>query len=553
MEPWLAIGDFNEAMWGYEHFSACPRPERQMVAFRDAIADCKLTDLRFTGLPYTYDNGRGGNANVKVRKESWERHKPRIFRYEIMWERLESLAVEIKNAWCTDASREGLGGVVAALKQVHGALRSWSKQHFGMVTKELEELRASLEEAKTDPLCSDREVRRITDRMDELLYREEMMWLQRSQIAWLKEGDKNTSYFHKQAVWRARINKIKKLKDQEGNWCDDPRQMQCMASEFFNDLYSADPNVVPDELIDLIEPKISDTMNNDLCQDFSTEEIADALFQMGPLKAPGPDGFLARFFQRHWEVVKEDLVAAVKGFFRDGYLPPGVNDTAIVIIPKGADPVELKDFRPIGLCNVIYKVISKCLKGRGKDFGAYKLYLSKAYDRVDWGFLQSLMEKLGFQSRWIGSSSSSEQGRAVWKKVWSVKVPSKVNVFIWKIVNNGLPTLVNKKHRHLEQQDICQTGETTIGVVIGDWVGDLKLTAWRVIFHCRDAKEAEARACLEGVHLAHRWPEIPMIMESDCHSVVTKLKENTRDRSSIWQLVEEAREVGGQLSRIDFS
>ena len=56
----------------------------------------------------------------------------------------------------------------------------------------------------------------------------------------------------------------------------------------------------------------------------------------------------------------------------------------------------------------------------------------------------------------IGTSSSSEQGRAVWKKVWSVKVPSKVNVFIWKIVNNGLPTLVNKKHRHLEQQDICQ-------------------------------------------------------------------------------------------------
>ena len=98
-----------------------------------------------------------------------------------------------------------------------------------------------------------------------------------------------------------------------------------------------------------------------------------------------------------------------------------------------------------------------------------------------------------------------------------------------------------------------QTGETTIGVVIRDWVGDLKLTAWRVIFHCRDAKEAEARACLEGVHLAHRWPEIPMIMESDCHSVVTKLKENTRDRSSIWQLIEGACKVWGQLSRIEFS
>jgi len=73
---------------------------------------------------------------------------------------------------------------------------------------------------------------------------------------------------------------------------------------------------------------------------------------MGPLKAPGLDGFPARFFQRHWEVVKDDVVAAVQGFFQDSYLPPGVNDTTIVLIPKGSDPEELKDFRPISLCNV---------------------------------------------------------------------------------------------------------------------------------------------------------------------------------------------------------
>jgi hypothetical protein len=62
---------------------------------------------------------------------------------------------------------------------------------------------------------------------------------------------------------------------------------------------------------------------------------------MGPLKAPGPDG------------LKEDIVRAVQKFFRDGIMPPGINDTAIVLIPKGDNPEELKDFLPISLCNVI--------------------------------------------------------------------------------------------------------------------------------------------------------------------------------------------------------
>lgn len=162
---------------------------------------------------------------------------------------------------------------------------------------------------------------------------------------------------------------------------------------------------------------------------------------MGPLKAPGPDGFPTRFYQRHWEVLKNDVVAAVEKFFEDGILPSGINDTAIVLILKGPNPKELKDFRPISLCNVIYKIISKCLvnhlrpfldqiiskeqsafvpgrmitdnaliafecihaiqRTNGEEFCAYKLDLSKAYDRVDWGFLKRLMEKLGFQSKWV--------------------------------------------------------------------------------------------------------------------------------------------------------
>jgi hypothetical protein len=162
-----------------------------------------------------------------------------------------------------------------------------------------------------------------------------------------------------------------------------------------------------------------------LCKEFSDEEISDALFQIGPLKAPGPDGMPTRFFQRNWGLMKREVIDAVKDFFAKGSIPEGLNDTTIVLIPKGNSPESLTDFRPISLCNVIYKIISKFLVNRLRPFlddlisqnqsafvpgklitdntmiafesfhkiqrsrnprdthCAYKLDLSKAYDRVD--------------------------------------------------------------------------------------------------------------------------------------------------------------------------
>ena len=184
-------------------------------------------------------------------------------------------------------------------------------------------------------------------------------------------------------------------------------------------------------------------MNERLCASFSEQEISDALFQIGPLKAPGPDGFPARFLQRNWGIIKEDVIRAVQRFFEEGIMPDNVNDTSIVLIPKKNNPEELKDFRPISLCNVLFKVVSKCLVNRLRpllqdiisptqsafipgrmitdnaliafecihaiqsnsadraQFCAYKLDMAKAYDRVDWSFLEGVMAKLGFHSKWI--------------------------------------------------------------------------------------------------------------------------------------------------------
>jgi hypothetical protein len=159
-----------------------------------------------------------------------------------------------------------------------------------------------------------------------------------------KEGDRNTKYFHRKAVGRAKKNRIESLKNADGQVTKKKFDMEAMACYFFKELYKADPGVQPQEVLNLVQPKITDKINEDMCRDFSDEEISDALFQIGPLKALGPDGFPAHVFQRHWDTLKIDVIRGVRKFFETGCLPPSVNETAIVLIPKKNEPEFLKDF-----------------------------------------------------------------------------------------------------------------------------------------------------------------------------------------------------------------
>lgn len=134
-----------------------------------------------------------------------------------------------------------------------------------------------------------------------------------------------------------------------------------MTVDYFKKIYAADPSLDPECVTRLIQKKVTAAMNDKLCEDIKEEEIALAIFQIGPLKSLGPNGFPARIYQRNRGIVKQDIVNPVTKIFQTGLMPMGVNNTAIVLILKSDQPVDLKDFRPISLCNVVYKVVFKCL------------------------------------------------------------------------------------------------------------------------------------------------------------------------------------------------
>ena len=102
-------------------------------------------------------------------------------------------------------------------------------------------------------------------------------------------------------------------------------------------------------------------MNSELTSTFEEWEVLQALKQMAPMKAPGPDGMPPLFFQHFWPMIEGDVTHSVLSWLNSGTIPHPLNHTFITLIPKKKNPSLVSDYRPISLCNVLYKIFLKSL------------------------------------------------------------------------------------------------------------------------------------------------------------------------------------------------
>ena len=189
----------------------------------------------------------------------------------------------------------------------------------------------------------------VSKTLDDLLLKQEIFWAQRSRVAWLKHGDKNTKFFHSKASQRRRRNHIKRIKNSEGDWVEEEEDIVMVAVDYFDNLFTAGTCSQIDDCLNTVPYKLTPEMQQELTFDFTAEEIKAALFQIGPTKAPGLDGMNALFFQNFWHVVGESVINAVLDYFNFDVMDPAINYTYIVLIPKIKSLEKMSDFRPISL------------------------------------------------------------------------------------------------------------------------------------------------------------------------------------------------------------
>lgn len=471
------MGDFNAIAATSEKFGGNSQLSANNKAFRNWFHGAGLIDMGYQGPAYTWSNKKKGRALITKRLDrvlvnlQWHQrfpnasvfHLPR-FSSDHMPILIRTDATVIRRVptfrcenWWTE--EEGFKAIVDNLSE--NGPKEWAQMQKSFTT----EVKQWLKDRKTPPVILKQielEMEQLhneppgTDNVDrendlqrqhqKYLSMNEQYWLQRSRLNWIQSGDNNTRYFHNTAVARKRRNSIHAIISNSGDWVTDQREIRSNFVAHFKAIYSKQQTTQISELFSsetLAQiPKLPQYAQQSLAAHPTDQEITQALMSLGPSKAPGPDGFTAKILQDNWALFGPSIPSEVHHFFSTGHMKAEISRTNLILIPKKDKALKVEHYRPISVCNVIYKIISKLLTMKLKPFvGALisasqsafvpgrdiaenvvllrevlhsfktpsyknqefclKVDLSKAFDRMDWSYIQGLLPMYGIPDQMV--------------------------------------------------------------------------------------------------------------------------------------------------------
>lgn len=260
---------------------------------------------------------------------------------------------------------------------------------------------------------------------------------QKARVKWVADGDENSKFFHGYVNNNKRKNIIVGLMI-NGRWLAGVKDIKaeafCFVQNKFMETWISRPKLINSNIhsIDMMDAKRLEAP-------ISMDEVKNAIWSCGGDKAPGPDGLTFKLLKRFWSCFTTDVMKFIQHFEESGSLARGCNSSFITLAPKVNDPSTLSDYKPISLIGCMYKIISKIVATRlkavvGKVVGEvqptyvegrsildgplivndicgwaksikkkillFKADYDRAFDSINWEYLDSILTHMGFGTRW---------------------------------------------------------------------------------------------------------------------------------------------------------
>ncbi|XP_026444502.1 uncharacterized protein LOC113344808 [Papaver somniferum] len=186
----------------------------------------------------------------------------------------------------------------------------------------------------------------------------------KSRTNWLEDGDQNTRFFHNSIRMRRSQNTISELKVSTNSTLFLQDEIKDYIVDHYRAKFNGGAVNIDPSLFDYEHESISAVESVFMDAIPSLEEVKEAVFDLGADSAPGPDGFTCSFFRICWNIISIDLFNAIANCWAMKKIPNGINSSFIVLIPKNNKSDAIKDYRPIGLSNFFFKIITKIMATR---------------------------------------------------------------------------------------------------------------------------------------------------------------------------------------------
>ncbi|KAI0519364.1 hypothetical protein KFK09_006808 [Dendrobium nobile] len=404
--PWAIIGDFNCCRFASEKLGGSDINQAALFDFNSMIFNNCLLDLQSIGCKFTWYNQRQDNPiHIKLDRvlvnDSWlnsypdsfcsfqspscSDHSPILllsgtqnqsrhrFLFKNYWTKLDEYWSLLAEILFLPHSGNPLANLCNSLRSLKQKIKAQKWASFSCVSRHIELLHATqqslLDSLHSDPSSTslNQAYKENNAKLAEFMSLQASWIIQRAKVNWLKYGEDDLKFLY--AKIRIRMGSKKSVVNLfNHNSQSSKEEVTATIINYYQELYNPIPPCNRDMAIFPVGTALAADQAQSLISFVTDGDIKAAVFSGSSKSAPGPDGINFHFYKSGWHILGSYVCRAIRSFFIKGYLPKGVKATALAIVPKKKNASNISDYRPIALCNVLYKIIAKTLATRIKPF-----------------------------------------------------------------------------------------------------------------------------------------------------------------------------------------